>query len=150
MTVRIQPDAFDINAEYLEFTENNREMGGVVMFVGRVRDMIDASVEALTLEHYPAMTERILDDLVKDAKARWNIDQARIVHRVGRLSLGEDIVLVIVGARHRQSAFEACAYLMDILKTDAPFWKQEHTSHGSYWVRERESDQHAKDRWRNA
>jgi len=126
----------------------NEEVGAVVTFSGRVRAQDEGKrIDALTLEHYPGMTERRLQVIAEEAIRRWKLADCLILHRVGRLSPGETIVLVATAARHRRAAFDAAAYLMDWLKTDAPFWKRETTPRGEQWVEARDSDDEAAARW---
>src|SRR5690606_6480263 len=129
-------------------TRGNTAIGGVACFVGLVRDMADgAPLAAMTLEHYPGMTERQLARIEAEACARWPLEACLVVHRYGRLEPGDPIVLVITAAAHRQAAFESCAFLMDWLKTKAPFWKLEETDAGARWVEARDSDDVAAARW---
>jgi molybdopterin synthase catalytic subunit len=151
VSVRVQEATFDVAVEMAETTGGDTSIGGVAMFVGLVRDLdphADAKkVSALTLEHYPGMTERQLEGIEAEALARWPLAATRIVHRHGRMEPGEPIVLVICCSAHREAAFEACAFLMDWLKTKAPFWKVEDTDDGPRWVEARASDDAAADRW---
>ena len=151
MSVRVQEAAFDVAVEMAETTGGNTSIGGVAMFVGLVRDLdphADAkTVSALTLEHYPGMTERQLESIEAEALQRWPLAATRIVHRHGRMEPGEPIVLVICCSAHREAAFEACAFLMDWLKTKAPFWKVEDTDDGRGGVEARAADDAAADRW---
>lgn len=141
MAVRVQTEDFDPGAELAALTAGRSGVGGVVSFVGLVRDMAEgAPVEAMTLEHYPGMTERKLAEAEAEARARWPLEAVRIVHRFGRLEPGERIVLVAAAATHRDAAFAACAFLMDWLKTDAPFWKLEEGPAGARWVSAKDSD----------
>jgi molybdopterin synthase catalytic subunit len=126
-------------------------VGAVAAFIGTVRDVnADASVSSMTLEHYPGMTEKALDAIVAEAKARWNILQALVIHRVGPLKPADQIVLVGVTSAHRGEAFAACEFIMDYLKTRAPFWKKEETASGTRWVEARASDDDAAARWQSA
>lgn len=146
--IAIQHDPFDIGALYRRLSDGCHGTGAVVSFVGRVRDFNESpEVTALTLEHYPGMTERALENVVERARQRWQINDVIVVHRIGYMTPGDDIVAVLVSTVHRQAAFEACAFIMDFLKTSAPFWKKEHTSSGAYWVSERESDLASLKRW---
>ncbi|REC96386.1 molybdopterin synthase subunit MoaE [Kushneria indalinina DSM 14324] len=146
--IRIQHEPFDIGALYKGLSEGSHNTGAVVSFVGRVRDFNESpEVTALSLEHYPGMTERALENVVERAQGRWEINDAIIVHRIGYMTPGDDIVAVLVSTAHRHAAFEACAFIMDFLKTSAPFWKKEHTQSGAYWVSERESDLASLKRW---
>ena len=150
--IKVQQDNFDIGAELADLTAGNHGIGGVVSFVGLVRDLIgvdgrDTALRAMTLEHYPEMTEKKLADIEAEARSRWPLEASLIIHRYGRLEPGEQIVLVACAAAHRQAAFDACNFLMDWLKTDAPFWKLEETDAGESWVVSRESDDEAAARW---
>jgi molybdopterin synthase catalytic subunit len=135
---------FDVGDELAALAEGDDEAGAIASFVGLVRG---EAVTAMTLEHYPGMTEKALSAIVAEARGRWRLRAVRLIHRVGRLLPGERIVLVAVSARHRQEAFAACEFIMDYLKTKAPFWKREETATGSRWVDARESDDMAADRW---
>lgn len=146
--VAVQTEDFDVGAEYALLTEDDTAAGAVVFFVGRVRDMnLDAGVSALTLEHYPGMTEKALASIVDEARERWRLLKVRVIHRVGRLALGDQIVLVGVTSQHREDAFEAAQFLMDYLKTRAPFWKKEETEAGERWIEALEKDRQAAKRW---
>lgn len=148
MTVRVQTEDFDTGAEIARMRLARPDIGAVAAFVGQVRDINDGSdVSTLTLEHYPGMTEKSLEAIVEQAKARWDIFDALIVHRVGTLRPADQIVLVVVSGAHRGEAFAACEFIMDYLKTEAPFWKKEQTPAGERWVEARETDDHARDRW---
>lgn len=151
MTVRVQTSDFDAGAEMARMRLGNPKIGAIVSFVGVVRDLNDgAAVADLTLEHYPGMTEKALDGIVAEARARWDLYDALVVHRVGTLKPTEQIVLVIVASAHRGEAFQACEFLMDYLKTRAPFWKKEVTPDGGRWVEARKSDDAAAGRWESA
>lgn len=146
--IRIQQQPFDAGAELAALKAGRTDIGGTVMFLGSVRDMSEgADVRAMTLEHYPGMTEKALADIEAEALARWPIDAALIIHRYGRLEPGEDIVLVITASAHREAAFDACHFLIDWLKTKAPFWKLEEGSQGASWVAAKDSDDDAAARW---
>ena len=146
--IRVSPEDFDPGAETEKLIRRSPEAGAVVSFVGVVRSRNDGSdVTALTLEHYPAMTEKALRGIVERARRRWELGDVTVIHRVGRMAVGEHIVLVIVTSAHRGEAFDACEYIMDWLKTEAPFWKKESTPEGERWVDARESDDKAKARW---
>ncbi len=150
MPVRIQIDDFDVSAEMRALQAGNPKIGAMVSFIGLVRnDNEDDKLNALTLEHYPGMTEKALADIEAQAKSRWALDATLIVHRVGTLPPLAQIVLVIVGARHRADAFAACEFMVDYLKTQAPFWKKEFTESGEYWVEPRPTDDVALQRWKN-
>ncbi|MFC3285128.1 molybdopterin synthase catalytic subunit MoaE [Litchfieldella rifensis] len=146
--IRVQHESFDPGREQQALVGGRRDIGAVVSFTGLVRDFNERpEVEALTLEHYPGMTESALGDIVEEAEARWPLQGVRLIHRVGRLVPGDPIVLVVVASEHRRAAFEACDFIMDYLKTRAPFWKKEHTATGQYWVSERASDHQDVRRW---
>ncbi len=147
--IRVQEEDFDLGAELAALTRGNTRIGGLAVFVGLVRDMAGPeAIEAMTLEHYPGMTEGMLARIEAEAKARWPLESCLIVHRVGRLTPGERIVLVGVTSAHRDAAFDACRFLIDWIKTKAPFWKQEETASGPKWVEARGSDDQAAKRWR--
>jgi len=146
--VRVQQDDFDLGAEVARMRAGDPRIGAVVSFVGTVRDLNDgAKVAELELEHYPGMTERSLQDIVEQARARWPLYGALVVHRVGPMAPLEQIVLVACSAAHRGEAFAACEFIMDYLKTEAPFWKKEQTPEGARWVDARVSDDTAKAKW---
>ena len=148
MTVRVQTGDFDIGAEIAAMRRGNPKVGAVASFIGVVRDLNEGDrVAEMTLEHYPGMTEKALEKIVAEARSRWDIYDALVIHRVGTLKPGEQIVLVVVTGSHRGDAFQACEFLMDYLKTRAPFWKKERTPAGARWVEARESDDVAADRW---
>lgn len=151
--IRVQTGSFDLSEEMARMTAGDVGIGAVASFVGLVRgdntvgDQ-SAEVAAMTLEHYPGMTEKALDRIVDAAAERWELQAVTVIHRVGELQLGDPIVLVLTASAHRQAAFEACEYLMDILKTEAPFWKKERLPDGSErWVDARETDSEAATRW---
>ena len=147
--VRVQEADFDAGAEVESLTRGRLDVGAVASFVGLVRDANDgSSVRGLTLEHYPGMTEKALEDICAEASARWDIIDMVVIHRVGALKPGDRIVLVGVASAHRGHAFEACEFVMDYLKTRAPFWKREDTPEGSRWVDARASDDAAAERWK--
>ena len=151
MTVRIQTEDFDVGAELAAMRLASKDIGALVNFVGQVRDMNDGDVvSTLTLEHYPCMTERSLESIEVEAKSRWNIVDSLIIHRVGTLQPLDQIVLVAVTSAHRGEAFKACEFIMDYLKTRAPFWKKEATADGERWVEAKISDDDAQGRWANA
>jgi molybdopterin synthase catalytic subunit len=148
LTVRVQREDFDVGAEIAHLRAGNAGIGALVAFVGTVRDRNDGDdVSALTLEHYPGMTEKALADIVEQARTRWRIADALIIHRVGALQPTDQIVLVVVAGAHRGEAFSACEFIMDYLKTRAPFWKKEVTPAGERWVEARTSDDDAASRW---
>jgi len=146
--IRVQQEDFDVGRELAQLTEGNHAIGGVAVFVGLVRDMAGGSeISAMTLEHYPAMTEKMLAEIEAETKARWPLEASLVIHRYGRLEPGDRIVMVAAASAHRQAAFEACEFLMDWLKTKAPFWKLEETEEGAQWVDARDSDDVAAARW---
>lgn len=146
--VRVQPSDFDTGAELAGLRAGKPGVGAVAAFVGTVRDVNDGDgVSTMTLEHYPGMTERSLVEIAGQAHERWRIQDCLIIHRVGRLLPLDQIVLVAVTSAHRGDAFAACEFVMDQLKTRAPFWKKEHTPHGERWVEARDSDDAAAARW---
>jgi molybdopterin synthase catalytic subunit len=156
MTVSVQEADFDSGAEIAALSAGREDVGAVASFVGLVRadkgagagvGAGEAAVRAMTLEHYPGMTEKALQAIVEEAHGRWDFFDARVIHRVGRLLPGERIVFVAVASSHRGEAFAACEFIMDYLKTRAPFWKKEETPRGGHWVDARESDDHAAGRW---
>jgi len=149
MTVRIQTADFDVGAEIAKLRSDNAKIGAVASFVGVVRDVNDGDpVAEMTLEHYPGMTERSIEAIIVQARERWQVMDALVVHRVGTLKPTDQIVLVVVTSGHRGDAFAACEFIMDYLKTQAPFWKKEATAKGERWVDARASDDVAAERWR--
>ena len=148
MVIHVQTADFDLTTEVKKLRENNPTIGAVVSFLGLVRDLNEGqSVTAMELEHYPVMTEKSLQDIANQAASRWGIIDSVIIHRVGALLPLDQIVLVIVAAKHRGDAFSACEFIMDYLKTQAPFWKKEQTPEGACWVDARESDELARKKW---
>lgn len=148
MPVRIQQNDFDLSTEIAALRASNSAVGAVASFVGIARDVnVGDVIQTLTLEHYPGMTEKVLQELIEQAKQRWKIFDALIVHRVGTLKPQDQIVLVAVTGVHRDDALSACQFIMDFLKTDAPFWKKEMTAQGERWVAARRSDTEAAARW---
>ncbi len=148
MTVRVQAEDFDIGAEIEALTKGNLGIGGIASFMGVVREMAgNAPIDAMTLEHYPGMTEKKLAEIEAEANQRWPLEASLIIHRFGRLEPGERIVLVITAAASRGPALAACEFLIDWLKTKAPFWKLEETANGERWVDAREADGAAAERW---
>jgi molybdopterin synthase catalytic subunit len=146
--VRVQQADFDVGAELARLRANRRDIGAIAAFVGLVRDMSEGSeVREMVLEHYPAMTQKALEEIVAEARRRWDIADALVIHRVGRLLPADQIVLVAVSGAHRGDAFAACEFIMDYLKTRAPFWKKEQTPAGARWVEARETDEAAAARW---
>jgi molybdopterin synthase catalytic subunit len=148
MPIRVQTGDFDASAEIASLRAGDPRVGAVVSFIGTVRDINDgAGVSEMELEHYPGMTEKALEDIVAQAKARWNIFDALVVHRVGPMKPLDQIVLVAVTSAHRGEAFAACEFIMDYLKTQAPFWKKEQTAQGARWVDARVADDKALAKW---
>ena len=149
MPVRVQTEDFDVDRELAALRGADRSVGAVAAFVGTVSDVnADASVAAMTLEHYPGMTEKALAAIIDDAKSRWAIADALVIHRVGALRPADQIVLVGVTSAHRGDAFAACEFIIDYLKTRAPFWKKEESPEGARWVEARASDDDSAARWR--
>ena len=147
--IRVQHEDFDAGIETTALRKGNAKIGAIASFVGLVRDINDnTGIASLTLEHYPGMTEKALAKIVAEAESRWVLLGCTVIHRVGTLKPTDQIVLVIVASSHRGHAFEACEFIMDYLKTDAPFWKKEVTSEGERWVDSRESDAAAASRWK--
>jgi molybdopterin synthase catalytic subunit len=146
--VSIQTEDFDLSAEVAALRAADGGVGAVASFIGTVRDRSDGSgVSRMELEHYPGMTERAIEAMIDAALARFDIRAARVIHRVGPLEVGDQIVMVAVSSAHRGQAFQACEFLMDYLKTQAPFWKKEHTPEGARWVDARSTDDAALQRW---
>ncbi len=149
MTVRIQAQDFDAGAEIAAIRRGNAAIGAVASFVGIVRDVNEGDpVSEMTLEHYPGMTEKSIEGIIEEARRRWDVIEALVVHRVGTLRPTDPIVLVVIASGHRGDAFAACEFIMDYLKTQAPFWKKERTGDGTRWVDARASDDAAAERWR--
>jgi len=148
MTIRVQSEDFDLAHEIAALRLSNPKIGAVVSFLGTVRDMNDgASVSEMELEHYPGMTEKALEEIVLQAQARWEVVDALVIHRVGPLKPLDQIVLVAVASAHRGEAFAACEFIIDYLKTQAPFWKKEQTPQGARWVDARVADDVAMNKW---
>ena len=148
MTVRIQQADFDLGIEVAQLRAGAAQVGAIVVFVGTVRDLNDgATVSLMTLEHYPGMTEKSIEAIIDQAKARWPIAAARVIHRIGDLQPLDQIVMVAVSAAHRGEAFSACEFIMDYLKMQAPFWKKEQTPLGERWVDARATDDTALRKW---
>jgi|SRR5690606_6782021 len=148
MPIRVQTGDFDLSSEVAQLRATNAGIGAVVSFVGTVRDINEgAGVSTMELEHYPGMTEKALEEIVSQAKSRWNIFDALVIHRVGPLKPLDPIVLVAVTSAHRGEAFDACEFIIDYLKTQAPFWKKEQTPHGARWVDARVTDDEALAKW---
>lgn len=149
MLVSIQSADFDCGQEIAAMTKGRDDIGAIASFIGLVRadPLAGEKISTMTLEHYPGMTEKALADIVAQAKSRWELQAVRVIHRIGRLVPGEQIVLVIVAASHRGPAFAACEFIMDFLKTRAPFWKKEETARHGQWVEACDADEAAVERW---
>lgn len=146
--IRVQHEDFDHGQQYQALRENADSDGAIVTFTGLVRDFnSDSSVSSLEIEHYPGMTEKSLMSICADARKRWDLGNIRVIHRVGTIKSFEQIVFVGVTSKHRKNAFEAAQFIMDVLKTSAPFWKQEGTAKGLQWVEAKASDEAAKQKW---
>ncbi len=149
MTVRVQHEDFDAGVEIARLRANNPKVGAVASFIGIVRDLNEGTaVASITLEHYPGMTEKSLAAIAEQAKVRWRLLDILVIHRIGTLAPTDQIVLVVTTSSHRGDAFAACQFVMDYLKTDAPFWKKESTDAGVRWVDARDSDAEARERWK--
>lgn len=146
VSISVQAEDFDAGREIDALTADAGVAGAVASFVGLVRDE-NKSLAAMTLEHYPGMTEKAIGEIVDTAMQRWSLFGVRVIHRIGRMLPGDRIVLVVVSSKHRGEAFAACEFIMDYLKTQAPFWKKEETPSGGHWVEARESDDEAASRW---
>ena len=150
MTVRVQREDFDCGAEIAALRTRNAQIGAIAAFIGTVRDVNEGlGIATMTLEHYPGMTEKALAAICEQARARWDVLDTLVVHRFGELKPTDQIVLVVVSSKHRGEAFAACEFIMDYLKTEAPFWKKEATPQGERWVEARDTDDKAAARWRN-
>lgn len=148
MTVRVQTEDFDVGLEIATLRKGNPRIGAIASFIGVVRDMNEGdSVAEMTLEHYPGMTEKSVEDIITQAHTRWQVMDALVIHRIGTLKPLDQIVLVVVSSAHRGDAFAACEFIMDFLKTSAPFWKKEQTGSGARWVDARATDDAAALRW---
>ena len=148
MSVRVQHEDFDVGREIAQLRQGNPQIGAVASFVGVVRDLNEGSaVATMTLEHYPGMTEKAVGKIIDEAKGRWQVYDALVIHRIGTLAPLDQSVLVVVTSAHRGDAFAACEFIMDYLKTQAPFWKKEETPGGARWVEARASDEEAAQRW---
>ena len=146
--IKVQREDFDIGEEISRMTKDNTAIGGLASFVGLVRDIaVDKKITSMTLEHYPGMTERQLEKLEAEARQRWPLQDVLIVHRYGELLPGDRIVLVVTASSHREASLRSCEFLIDWLKTKAPFWKLEDTQSGAKWVAARDEDDKAADRW---
>lgn len=148
VTVRVQSEDFDISKEIAFLRRDNPRIGAIASFIGVVRDMNEGdNVAEMTLEHYPGMTEKSVEDIITQARDRWQVMDAVVIHRIGTLKPLDQIVLVVVSSAHRGDAFAACEFIMDFLKTRAPFWKKEQTGKGARWVDARAADDAAAERW---
>ncbi len=147
MRISVQEEAFDLGAVATEFASGHKDMGAIVTFTGIVRDLPDDPLQAMEIEHYPGMTEAALRGMAEQAVERFSLGDALVIHRYGRLVPGEMIMMVATAARHRKDAFEAAEFLMDYLKSRAPFWKREITATGSEWVESKDEDEDALTRW---
>lgn len=145
--ILIQKQDFDLSTEVALARADDSNIGALVSFVGLVRDLDSDKINKMTLEHYPGMTEKALESIVNKAQKRWPIGNTTVIHRVGDLDILDQIVLVITTSKHRKAAFEACEFIMDYLKTDAPFWKKEHTQSASQWVKSKTTDKDQTDSW---
>ena len=147
--ITVQKEDFDLSNEVKLARGNNSDTGAVVSFVGTVRDLKGTSLKSMTLEHYPEMTEKSLHEISTQARRRWDIQSITIIHRIGELKVSDQIVLVITTSKHRGDAFDSCHFIMDYLKTDAPFWKKESLENEDNWVESRKGDIDQKNRWNN-
>lgn len=145
--IKVQEEDFDVNLEIKKITSHNKNIGGIGSFIGIVRGNDDENLKSMTLEHYPIMTEKMLEKINSKAKNRWKLIDSLIIHRYGKLYPGDQIVLVATFSQHRKDALESCEFLIDWLKTKAPFWKLEETSIGKNWVKEKNSDLDAAKKW---
>jgi len=145
--IKVQESDFEINIEINKITSRNKNIGGIGSFIGIVRSGEDQKLKSMTLEHYPKMTEKMLEEINKEAQNRWNLIDSIIIHRYGKLLPGDQIVLVATFSQHRKDALESCEFLIDWLKTKAPFWKLEETNKGKIWIKEKNSDLIATSKW---
>ncbi|QLB14704.1 molybdenum cofactor biosynthesis protein MoaE [Mannheimia granulomatis] len=146
--IEVQESAFDQNQIY-HWLSKHHSVGATTLFIGKVREMnLGDNVSGLYLEHYPAMTKKALQEIVDEARSRWDLQRVAIIHRIGQLHTGDEIVLVGVSSAHRGDAYHANEFIMDYLKTKAPFWKREQTQEGERWIEGRESDQHEAEKWK--
>ncbi len=145
----IQHEDFDLTTEVALARASNSSIGAIVSFVGTVRDLDSKNLNTMTLEHYPGMTEKSLQSIAENAKIKWKLQSVTIIHRIGKLDINDQIVLVITTSKHRQEAFESCNFIMDFLKTDAPFWKKETTTTAEKWVESRTQDIEKKKQWKS-
>lgn len=149
MDVRVQEDPFDLGAEVERFSQTAENAGAVVTFTGIVRDLADSDLDVMEIEHYPGMTERAISKITQEAIERWSLGNALVIHRFGRMKPGDRIMMVATASRHRVDAFQAAEFLMDYLKSRAPFWKKEFSSKGAEWVESKDEDEDALTRWEN-
>ena len=147
MMIRVQSEDFDLAHIIKTLTNERKDVGAITSFIGLVRDLSAHDLISLTLEHYPRMTEKALEDIALQAQQRWGIQDIAIIHRIGELFPADQIVVVVVLSQHRLEAFQACEFIMDYLKTSAPFWKKEKTQQSEYWVEAKQKDDDAKARW---
>ncbi|SFA91054.1 molybdopterin synthase subunit MoaE [Poseidonocella pacifica] len=147
MRIVVQEDRFDIGAETAAFAAGRTDMGAIVTFTGIVREIAESPLEAMVIEHYPGMTEKALTEIAQEASRRWALGDVLVIHRFGRLAPGETIMMIATAAPHRADAFAAAEFLMDYLKSRAPFWKKEITATGDGWVAAKDEDEAALDRW---
>ncbi|MBT3854593.1 MAG: molybdenum cofactor biosynthesis protein MoaE [Thiotrichales bacterium] len=145
----VQSDDFDLTTEVALAKAGNSSIGAIVSFVGTVRDLQSKNLNTMTLEHYPGMTEKSLTSIADKAREKWELESITIIHRIGTLNLNDQIVLVITMSQNRQEAFDSCNFIMDFLKTDAPFWKKESTANNEEWVEGRVKDEKQKNRWKS-
>tara|TARA_Y100001936_G_scaffold28139_1_gene26411 strand:- start:1713 stop:2159 length:447 start_codon:yes stop_codon:yes gene_type:complete len=147
--IKVQKNDFNIGHEISEITSKNQNIGGISTFIGIVRGGNNNSLNSMTLEHYSGMTEKMLNEIDNEAKKRWDLIETKIIHRYGELFPGDQIVLVITASEHRKNAIESCQFLIDWLKTKAPFWKLEDSTKGKNWVEEKQSDLDAASKWKS-
>ena len=147
--IKVQKNDFNIGHEISEITSKNQNIGGISTFIGIVRGGNNNSLNSMTLEHYSGMTEKMLNEIDNEAKERWDLIETKIIHRYGELFPGDQIVLVITASEHRKNAIESCQFLIDWLKTKAPFWKLEDSTNGKNWVEEKQSDLDATSKWKS-
>lgn len=147
MRVVVQEAPFDLGTEASGFAANRTDMGAIVTFTGVVRDLVDGDLNAMEIEHYPGMTEAALTDIAQQAMDRWSLGDVLVIHRYGKMAPGDLIMMVATASPHRKDAFEAAEFLMDYLKSRAPFWKKEHSGLGSSWVAAKDEDEDALHRW---
>ncbi len=147
MRIVVQEAAFDFGAEAEAFAAGRKDMGAVVTFTGIVRDLAQSDLDVMEIEHYPGMTEKALEAIAQEATERWSLGDVLVIHRFGRMAPGDKIMMVATASPHRKDAFEAAEFLMDYLKSRAPFWKKEHSSDGTGWVAAKDEDEDALKRW---